>query len=175
MRTSVFVGVSLDGFLARKDGSYDFLILNPGEDNGYEAFLGSVDSVVLGRKTYDVVRRFDEWPYGRRLVIVLSKTLKHLELPEGAVCELMNAPPTRVIEELEKRGLKHAYIDGGATIQAFLREGLIQELTIGRYPVLIGEGVPLFGGLPRDIRLKLRSSTSYPSGGVRSEYLVLSS
>jgi len=175
MRTSVFVGVSLDGFLARKNGSYDFLTLAPDEDNGYEAFLNSVDSVVLGRRTYEVVRGFDEWPYGERLVIVLSKTLDHLQPPDGATCEVSGGPPGRVIGELERRGFRHAYVDGGATIQAFLREGLIQEITIGRYPVLVGEGVPLFGWLPKDVRLELRSSASSPGGSVRSVYRVLPS
>ena len=173
MRTSVFVGVSLDGFLARKDDRYDFLTLNPGEDNGYEGYMGTVDSVVLGRRTYEVVLPFEEWPYGKRLVVVLSRTLKQISPPPNAVCELKNAPPKQVVEELERRGMKHAYIDGGATIQAFLREGLVHDITIGRFPVLIGEGIPLFGWLPRDVRLELRNSTSFPSGTVRSEYRVL--
>jgi len=173
MRTSVFVGVSLDGFLARKNDRYDFLTLKPGEDNGYDAFMRTVDCVVLGRRTYEIVRPFPEWPYEQRLVIVLSRGLKELKPPPGAVCELMNASPRAVVQELEKRGMKHAYIDGGTTIQAFLREGLIQEITIGRFPVLIGEGVPLFGWLPKDVQLELLSSTSFPSGAVRSEYRVL--
>ena len=175
MRTSVFVGASLDGYLARKDDRYDFLTLNPGEDNGYEGFMRTVDCVVLGRRTYEVVLPFPEWPYGKRLVIVLSKTLKEIRPPKGAVCELMNARPREVIAELEKRGMKHAYIDGGVTIQAFLREGLVQELAIGRFPVLIGEGIPLFGPLDKDVRLELIRSTSFPTGTVRSEYRVLPS
>jgi len=175
MRTSVFVGVSLDGFLARKDDRYDFLTLNPGEDNGYDGFMRTVDCVVLGRRTYEIVLPFHEWPYGKRLVIVLSKSLKQIRPPEGAVCELMNAPPGKVIEELEKRGMKHAYIDGGETIQAFLRAGLVQELAIGRFPVLIGEGIPLFGPLSRDVRLELIRSSAFPTGTVRSEYRVLPS
>ena len=175
MRTSVFVGISLDGFLARKNDSYDFLTLQPGEDNGYDAFMRTIDCIVLGRRTYEVVHSFAEWPYGQRLVIVLSRTLQEIKAPFGAVCELQNAAPREVVQDLEKRGMKHAYIDGGATIQSFLREGLVQEITIGRFPVLIGEGIPLFGWLPKDVKLELLGSASFPSGAVRSEYRVLPS
>lgn len=174
MQTSVFVGTSLDGFIARKNGSYDFLSTEPVDDNGYEEFLGTVDAVVIGRKTFETVLSFDEWPYGNRFVAVLSTTLRESTAPAGAVCELMNLPPTRVIAELTRRGWKHVYIDGGATVQGFLREGLIQEITICRYPVLIGSGVPIFGWLPKDVRLELLSSRSYPSGMLKTQYRVRS-
>ena len=175
MRTSVFVGVSLDGFLARKNDSYDFLAPHMGEDNGYDAFMADVDVVVLGRRTYEVVRTFPEWPYGDRLVVVLSTNLSELTPPDGANCELSRGPPRHVVEDLERRGFHHAYIDGGATIQSFLRDGLIHDITIGRFPVLIGDGLPLFGQLAKDVHLELRSVSSSPSGGVRSEYRVLAS
>ncbi len=173
MRTSVFVGASLDGFIAREDGSLDFLGPDEPEDHAYEEFIRSVDVVVIGRKTFETVLAFDEWPYGGRLVIVLSTTLKGADVPAGARCEFSHRTPREIIDDLASRGLKHAYIDGGVTIQSFLREGLIDDIAVSHAPVLIGKGVPLFGQLPRDLRLELRGFTAYPGGRTRSEYRVV--
>ena len=173
MRTSVFVGTSLDGFIARENGSLDFLEIAPDEDNGFDAFLKSIDAVVMGRKTFETVLSYDRWPYGRRTVVVLSTSLPEVQGPEGSSCELMRGPPTEVLARLAERGTQHVYVDGGVTVQGFLREGLIQELTISRCPVLIGRGVPLFGSLERDVRLEHVRTRSFPSGFVQSEYRVV--
>jgi dihydrofolate reductase len=172
VRTSVFVGVSLDGFIAREDGSFDFLGPHSPEDRAYEEFMRTVDAVVMGRKTFETVLSFDEWPYGTRLVMVLSRTLSEAELPPGANCEFTKQSPRGILDDLASRGLKHAYIDGGGTIQSFLREGLIQEIMVSYAPVLIGKGIRLFGDLPEDVRLELRKSTVYPNGRIRNEYRV---
>lgn len=169
--TSVFVGTSLDGFLARPSGALDFLPAGDGEPHGYEEFMATVDAIVLGRKTYDTVLGFDEWPYGKKSVFVLS----HRRLaspPRGAVVARLSGSPQTILLELESRGLKHAYVDGGVTVQAFLRAGLIQRLIITRVPVLIGEGIPLFASLPADLRLRHVATRSFPSGLVQSEYRV---
>ena len=68
--------------------------------------------------------------------------------------------------------MNHVYVDGGLTIQGFLREGLIQRLIITRIPVLIGAGIPLFGSLPNDVRLEHVRTRSFPSGLVQSEYVL---
>lgn len=173
MKASVFVGTSLDGFIARPNGSLDFLTIGPDEDNGYDAFLETVDAVVIGRKTFETVLTYTAWPYGKRLVVVLSNTLHTLDAPAAAVCELMRGSPAQVWARLLARGVQHVYVDGGETIQQFLREGLIDTLVINRYPVLIGSGVPLFGSLIRDIRLQHVATRSFPSGFVKSEYRVV--
>ncbi len=172
-RASVFVGTSVDGFIARKDGGLDFLPADGGEPHGYDEFIESVDAIVVGRKTFETVQSFDEWPYGNRTVVVLSTTLREVRVPKGAVCEVMQGPPSKVVAHLAKRGVKHIYVDGGVTIQGFLRAGLVQRLTITRVPVLIGSGVPLFGELLKDVRLQHVATTSYPSGLVKTEYRVL--
>jgi dihydrofolate reductase len=173
MRVSVFVGVSVDGFIARKDDRLDFLFPKPDVDNGYDAFLATVDALVLGRGTFDVVRGFKPWPYGNRPVTVLSHKPGRVRVPPGTKCEVVTATPKQVVARLAKRGVKHVYVDGGETIQSFLRAGLVQRMVITRVPVLIGEGIPLFGILPRDVRLKHVRTRTFRNGMVQTEYRVV--
>jgi dihydrofolate reductase len=173
MRTSAFVGVSVDGFLARKDDRLDFLFQKPDVDNGYDGFIATVDALVIGRGTFEVVRGFKEWPYGKRLVIVLSHNPRRVKVPTGTNCEVTSAPPKQVLARLAKRGVKHVYVDGGKTIQGFLRAGLVQRMVITRVPVLIGNGIPLFGSIPRDIRLKHVKTRTFRNGMVQTEYKVI--
>ncbi len=172
MKASVFVGTSLDGFIARDNGDLDFLPEGGGEPHGYDEFLASVDAVVLGRNTYDTVLKFAVWPYQKKPVFVLS-TRPLSPAPQGAVVERQWGPPTEVLEQLEARGFRHVYVDGGRTIQSFLREGLVQRLTVTRVPVLIGSGIPLFGSLARDVRLRHLGTRQYESGLVSSDYEVI--
>jgi len=172
MRGSVFVGVSVDGFMARPDGRFDFLPEGGGEDHGYTEFMASVDALVIGRKTYEVVLAFPEWAYGKKPVYVLSS--KPLApAPKGAVVERMSGDPRQIAAQLDARGVRHAYVDGGETIQAFLRAGLIQRLIVTRVPVLVGEGIPLFGATGRDVALRHVGTRAYGTGLVKSEYEVL--
>ncbi len=171
MLASVFVGVSVDGFLARKDGALDFLPAGGGEEHGYEAFFASVDALVVGRGTFETVLGFEKWPYGRKPVFVLSSRRLDLSKASGVV-EQMAGDPKEVLARLESRGIRHVYVDGGVTIQRFLRAGLIQRLVVTRVPVLIGAGIPLFGPLDRDIRLEHLGTRQYESGLVTSEYSV---
>jgi dihydrofolate reductase len=171
MKASVFIATSIDGFIARPDGALDWLPADA-EPHGYDEFIATVDALVIGRGTFDTVMTFDAWPYGTKPVIVLSTTLSTVTVPEGAVCELMAGTPHEIVDRLERRGMGHLYIDGGVTIQRFLRAGLIQRLTITRIPVLLGSGIPLFGALPLDVRLQHVATRSYPSGLVQSEYVV---
>lgn len=131
--------------------------------------MATVDAIVLGRKTYETVLAFEEWPYGKKPVFVLS----HRRLgstPRGALLERLSGTPQTILNQLESRGLHHTYVDGGLTIQAFLRAGLVQRLIITRVPVLIGEGIPLFASLPADVRLRHIATRVFPSGLVQSEY-----
>ncbi|TAN04180.1 MAG: dihydrofolate reductase [Rhodanobacteraceae bacterium] len=172
MKTSVFVGTSLDGFIARLGGELDFLPANGGEPHGYDEFFASVDALVIGRKTYETVLAFDNWPYGDKPVFVLS-TRRPTPAPDGAIIEWLSGGPAEIVSQLAARGLEHIYVDGGITIQRFLRAGLIQRIIITRVPVLIGAGIPLFGHLSRDIVLKHVTTRAYASGMVTSEYEVV--
>lgn len=171
MKASVFIGTSVDGFIARANGGLDFLPPGGGEPHGYEEFMDSVDALVIGRKTYDTVLTFATWPYDEKPVFVLS-TQPLAPPPAGAVVERMSGDPAEIVSRLDARGIRHAYVDGGATIQRFLRAGLIQRLIITRVPVLIGDGIPLFGALPHDVRLRHVATRHYASGLVQSEYQV---
>src|SRR5712692_2896551 len=172
MMVSVFVGASVDGFIARPNGALDFLPEGGGEPHGYNEFIASVDAIVIGRKTFEKVLSFDAWPYGDKRVVILSSRSLDLSAVVGGVVEQMAGPPAEIVSQLAARGAHHLYIDGGITIQGFLRAGLIQRLIITRVPVLIGEGVPLFDTLPHDIRLRHVATRHYPSGLVQSEYHV---
>ena len=171
MRVSVFVGTSVDGFIARANGDLDFLPPGGGEPHGYDEFMATVDALVIGRKTFETVLTFATWPYGEKPVCVLS-TRPLAPPPLGAVVERMAGAPAEIVSQLAARGIRHVYVDGGITIQRFLQAGLVQRLIITRVPVLIGAGVPLFGALPRDIALTHVATRQYASGLVQSEYLV---
>lgn len=160
----------MDGFLARPDHSLDFLDTGEQEPHGFEEFYASVDVVVIGRKTFEVVLTFGEWPYGKKPVVVLSSHPLDFSSVKGGVVELMSGEPTEIVMQLKSRGFKHAYIDGGITIQRFLAAGCIDRLVVTRVPVLIGAGVPLFGPVPRDINLRHVATRSYKGGLVQSEY-----
>ncbi|HKN07370.1 MAG TPA: dihydrofolate reductase family protein [Thermoplasmata archaeon] len=173
MKASVFIATSVDGFIARQDGGLDWLPANGGEPHGYEEFMATVDAIVIGRKTLETVLAYDSWPYEKKPVIALSATLTEVKVPDDAVCEIMSGPPHQIVARLEKRGVKHIYVDGGVTIRGFLEAGLIQHLTITRVPILLGSGIPLFGVLPHDIRLEHLATQSYSGGLVKSEYRIL--
>jgi dihydrofolate reductase len=171
MKASVFVGTSLDGFIARTDGRLDFLEAGGSEPHGYEEFLATVDALVIGRKTYETVLGFGGWAYGEKPVFVLSSQ-GIVPAPPGAKVERMSGAPAEIVSRLQAQGISHIYVDGGVTIQRFLLAGLIDRLIITRVPVLIGTGIPLFGALARDITLKHVATRQYAGGLVQSEYVV---
>ncbi len=173
MTVSVFIGTSVDGFIARPNGDLDFLPPGGGEPHGYDEFMASVDALVIGRKTFDTVLNFAAWPYGDKRVVVLSSRPVDLCAARGGVVEQMAGAPAEIVSRLAASGAHHLYVDGGITIQRFLRAGLVQRLIITRVPVLIGSRIPLFGALPRDIRLRHVATQHYPSGLVKTEYHVV--
>lgn len=172
MKISVFVGTSVDGFIARRNHKFDFLPTDAGEPYGFREFFDSIDTVVIGRNTFEVVLAMPGWYYGNKRVVVLSSRPLDLTKVEGKV-EQMSGEPAELIAKLEASGTRHVYLDGGVTIQRFLREGLVDRMIITRVPVLIGEGISLFGPLPHDVRLKHVSTLSFKGGAVQSEYEVV--
>jgi dihydrofolate reductase len=172
MQASVFIATSLDGFIARPNGGIDWLPPGGGEDHGYDAFIATVDALMIGRHTFETVLTFDTWPYGRKPVFVLSTRPLPVPTPAGAVVERLSGDPRDIVSQLAARGVRHIYVDGGITIQRFLRAGLIQRLIITRIPVLLGDGIPLFGGVSGDVALRHVATRQYASGLVQSEYGV---
>lgn len=174
MIVSVFIGTSVDGFIARRNGSYDFLPEGGGEPHGYSEFMASVDTLVIGRKTFEAVLALPAWPYGGKNVVVLSSKPVDFSAVRGNTVQQMEGSPATIVATLAAKGAQHVYVDGGITIQRFLRDGFVRRLIITRVPVLIGEGIPLFGSLSRDIQLRHIATQQYKSGLVKSEYQVIS-
>src|SRR5580700_7731289 len=172
MTISVFIGVSVDGFIARPNGALDFLPEGGGEPHGYNEFIATVDTLVIGRKTFETVLTMTPWPYAEKRIIALSTKPIGRTASQGKG-EQLSGSPEEIVNKLAASGAKHLYIDGGITIQNFLRAGLIQRITITRVPVLIGEGIPLFGALPKDIHLRHIETRHYKSGLVSTDYEVL--
>lgn len=173
IKVSVYIAVSLDGFIARKNGDIDWLTGGEsGEDYGYADFMSTVDHVVMGRNTFEKVLSFGGWHYKKKVIVLTSRDLTLTpELSDKA--EALHLSPRELIHELERRGSRHIYLDGGVTVQRFLRAGLVDEMTITTIPILIGEGLPLFGALEKDVRLELLKSQSFKNGFVQNIYKVL--
>ncbi|WP_266365337.1 dihydrofolate reductase family protein [Tellurirhabdus rosea] len=176
-KVSVFIGLSQDGFIARPNGEIDWLTDEryalPGEDFGYQTFYDSIDTLVTGRMTFEKVLTFDAWPYEGKRVIVLSST--GIEPPEALreKVTVLAMPPAELLKTVAEQGGRHIYIDGGVTIQRFLRDGLVDSLTLTRLPVLLGEGLPLFGPLGSDVHLRHTETRTFANGMVQSRYEVL--
>lgn len=172
MRASVFCGTSVDGFIARPDGTLDFLDAGGSDPHGYDEFMATVDTIVMGRGTFEVVRTFGSWPFTKPVVVLSSRPLD-LSAAGGAPVEQMAGEPAGIVSRLAARGAASLYVDGGVTVQRFLRAGLVDRLIVSQVPVLIGQGIPLFGSLPRDVRLRHVATRTYPSGLVQTEYAVV--
>jgi dihydrofolate reductase len=175
---AVFVGVSLDGFLARPNGDLDWLMGEGGGDSaeyGYNQFIAGIDAIVMGRNTFEKVLTLDKWYYDNKRLVVLSHRPLDLTVARtrGGFVEQMAGSPQEIGAMLAASGASRLYVDGGITIQEFLRAGLIHRLIISRLPVLIGEGIPLFGSLAHDIHLSHTATRTFPGGMVQSEYHVM--
>lgn len=177
MKISVFIATSVDGYIARENGGIDWLTGSDnsagGEDYGYREFINSVDGIVMGRHTYEKVLSFDSWPYGKKPVFVLSRRKTEIPRKIEKKVFVMSGTPTELVRDLEKDGFKHLYVDGGKTIQNFLKEGLINQMIITMVPILIGGGIPLFGSLPHDVKLRSVKTRRFDDGLVQCRYEVI--
>ena len=175
MKATVFCATSLDGFIARSDGDVSWLgTPSDGEDDGgFSALMESIDYLVMGRNTFEKVLAFGVWPYGKPVVVLTSR---ELDVPKrlSQKVETMSGTPTEVVAALADRGAKHLYVDGGNTIQTFLKAGLIQNIIVTTVPILIGSGISLFGTLDNDIHLQHLETRTLARGLVQSEYQVVS-
>lgn len=173
MANSVFVGTSLDGFIADRDGSLAFLETVPNPDNhdlGFAPFMQSVDAVLMGRKTLETVLSFDmPWHYTKP-VFVLSSTMKEAPANLEDKVEVVSGPLRDVVKDLNKRGLADLYIDGGKLIQSSLAEDMVDELIVTQVPVLLGGGTSLYGSLPKHLEFELVTSEVLLHGLVQSHY-----
>lgn len=149
-RCAAFLAVSLDGFIARPDGGLDWLTPFQGE-HGYQAFFSAVDTLLVGRATWEVVQGFPEWPFAGKRVAVL--THRPLEAGHGELT--LEGAPDAVLARLAAAGAGSVYVDGGAVVSQFLAAGLLDELTVNLIPVVLGDGLRLFQGVLPERRLSL--------------------
>ncbi|MBI3810733.1 MAG: dihydrofolate reductase family protein [Nitrospirae bacterium] len=170
MKTSAYIGTSLDGFIARKDGGIDWLVKFEKPVRGdYGKFISKVDAVVIGRGTFEKVLTFPTWPYKLK-VFVLSSTMKHAPAKLRGKVTVLSMKPRELLNYLSNEGFSDIYVDGGKVIQSFLKEDCIDELMITQVPMLIGSGIPLFGDLDHDLPFKHIRTKIYSNGLVKSHY-----
>ena len=177
IKCSVFIAASIDGFIARPDGDIEWLHRPEYESSGlngitYESFIATVDGLVMGRKTLEKVLSFPEWPYEGTPVIALSHQTLQIPAHLQDKVEVLAADVSTLVEQLAERGMKHLYIDGGQTIQAFLEAGLLNELIITRIPILLGQGIPLFGQIGHECELRHIDTWASDNGFVQSRYAI---
>lgn len=170
---SVYIATSLDGFIARSDGKIDWLsvVEQPGEDYGFASFFGTIDTLVMGRKTYETALGFDRWHYEGKRVVVATRSSP----PARHGVELYSGDLTALVERLGAEGAKRVYVDGGSLIAQFLAADLVDDVTVSVIPVLLGEGIPLTPKIGRDVRLELVEQRAFPSGLVQLGYRVAKS
>ncbi|MCG9663799.1 dihydrofolate reductase family protein [Vibrio mediterranei] len=174
MANIVYIGTSLDGYIADKNNGLDWLhdMPNPeGSDFGFAEFMDRVDGLVMGRNTLEIVLSFGvDWPYSKP-VFVLSNTLT--KVPEGYEDKvfLVNGKLSEIVSDLNSKGYKNLYIDGGKTIQSFLAEDLIDEMIITTIPTLLGGGISLFGELDKPLKFKHVSAERYLDCIVKNRYV----
>ncbi len=171
MRTKVYIGTSLDGFIARKDGDINWMtqFANDEAINAYEEFMSGIDAIVIGKGTFEKVMTFSSWPYEKK-VFVLSNSIKQIPEVLSKKVTLLSMKPKELLIYLSSKGFSSIYVDGGKVIQDFLKEDLIDELTIAMTPILIGSGIPLFGHLYIDLQFKHLRTKVQSNGLVRNYY-----
>lgn len=177
MPNIVYIATSLDGYIAGKNGELDWLHSIPNPDNidlGWAAFIGQIDAIVMGRNTFETVCGFDvDWPYPMP-VFVLSNSMTTIPEQYRDKAEVVSGPLCKVVESINAKGFSTLYIDGGKTIQSFLRDDLIDEMIITQIPIMLGGGVPLFGERPAPLTFKHISTQVHLDAMVQTHYRRLS-
>ncbi len=172
-KNCVYIATSLDGFIADRNNGLEWLEAIPipeGMDMGYTPFMESVDALVMGRTTFEMVCGFDvPWPY-QKPVFVLSNSLSEIPSSHKDKAHLMKGPLSNILRQIHSKGYHNLYIDGGRTIQSFLREDLIDEMTITTMPVLLGGGIPLFGDLAIQLNFDCLGSEVFLDKIVQTHY-----
>jgi dihydrofolate reductase len=185
MKFSAYIAISTDGFIAKKDGNVDWLQTSGKHDAnmedhpcdmGFATFMSTLDCMIMGRKSMEKLNDMnvnnEKWPYGKTRIVALSRTLK--EAPAGIKdrLEVYGGDLKALVARLEAEGYIHVYVDGGMTIQSFIRLKLMNEMTITRVPILLGDGIPLFGTLPKTIQLENCSVVAFPNDFIQEKYTL---
>jgi dihydrofolate reductase len=171
VKTSVYIGTSLDGFIAKTDGNIDWLTQYANNDaiHAYVEFMNGIDAIVIGKGTFEKILTFPSWPYVKK-AFVLSTSLTQLPDTLRDKATLLSMKPKELLSYLSRMGFSSIYVDGGKVIQSFLEEDAIDDLIISRVPLLIGNGIPLFGFLSVDLKFRHMRTETQSNGLVRSYY-----
>ena len=174
MKNSIFIGTSLDGYIADKEGGLDYLHGIPNhthDDMGYHSFISGIDAIIMGRTTFETICSFDgDWPY-EVPVFVLSNTLMEIPSAQKGKAYLAKGPLTEVLAEIRSQDFYNLYIDGGKTIQSFLQEDVIDEMIITSIPILLGGGFSLFGELTNPMLFKCVETKILVDAIVQSRFM----
>lgn len=173
-KNNVFIATSLDGFIADKNGGIDWLHAIPNPDNtdmGYNDFISQIDALIMGRKTFETICGFDiDWPYQKH-VFVLSNSLTSIPETYKDKITLINGDLKEILHQIHNKGYNNLYIDGGKTIQSFLKEDLIDEMTITIIPFLLGDGIPLFTKQSKRLEFECINSKVYLNKIVQNSFI----
>lgn len=184
MKCSAYIATSADGYIATLDGGVDWLHsagntdadMSDNPDMGFKGYISSVDCMIMGRKCMEVISSFDltpeQWPYGDIKIYALSNTLTKPPKNLLGKVEIYNGDINVLVDTLDKEGFTHAYIDGGTTITAFINKQLMNEITITKAPILLGEGLPLFGKISNQITLTQAKATQFANDFIQVNYHV---
>ncbi|TGK77577.1 dihydrofolate reductase [Leptospira noumeaensis] len=175
IKYKAFIATSLDGFIARTDGSIDWLTskeyIIENNDFGYSSFMANIDCIIMGRATFETVLTFKTYPFESIPVFVLTRNQNYkyeshfpIQIFHGTLNDLNSA--------LEEKQIRSAYIDGGLVIQSFLDKSMLNEITITQVPILLGSGLPLFTNCKQEIKLKHIRTLPFPNGFVQSMYQI---
>ena len=184
MKLSAFIATSTDGYIATEDGGIHWLEaagnteadMGENADMGFNDFMASVDCLIMGRKCMEKISSFnlpaEQWPYASARVIALSSSIKQAPDNLHGKVQMYSGDLNSLMTQLKTQGYKHAYVDGGSTITAFINHKLITDLVITRAPVLLGSGIPLFGKLDTHVKLVNTEVVSYPNDFITTKYKV---
>lgn len=182
MRCSAFIATSADGYIATPDGGVEWLASagcadvdkSEPDDMGFKAYIASIDCLIMGRKTLQKLASFnltdEQWPYGDRRIVALSRSQKSLPANLSGKAEFYHGSIPDLLAKLQSEGHQQAYIDGGETITAFIEQRLLDEITVTVAPLLLGEGIPLFGRLSQSVPLHQTRTRHFPNGFVQLHY-----
>jgi len=173
-RIKLYIACSLDGFIARENGSIDWLTEyenNPGTDYGYSEFYSSIGTVLMGRKTYEQVLGFGVWPYGEKKTYVFTRQKEPLRREKNV--EFVSGDVGEFVRQLKENTDEDIWLVGGSQlIKVFLEEDLAQDLIVFVVPIILGSGIPLFDRVGKEVRLRMIDTEMYESGLVRLEYEI---
>jgi dihydrofolate reductase len=184
VKCSVFIATSADGYIATNDGDIDWLqqpvnLQTDKKDKldmGFSSYINSVDCMIMGRNSMEKIASFnlneEQWFYGDLEIFALSNSLN--EVPDNlrGKVKIHQGDIPSLLSTLEARGFQHAYIDGGKTITSFLNLGLINEMTITLVPIILGEGIRLFGKTNQYIRLVKSQAEAYTNDFIQVKYNI---